>query len=193
MTPPADPAGPWKILGSEPLASTPHLALHEERVATPTRPDGVNWFIVRRPPAAVVAPRLPDGRFVLIRQERPAVRLATWEFPAGQVEGDPTPGAFRETAIRELREEAGLVCAGPLVALGAYYSSVGFTDERAEIFLASPCHASPDGHAHDEHEAITATREVSPAELARMIADGEIFDANTLCAFARMKALGLLP
>ena len=186
-------SGEWSLRGENELAVTPHLRLARERVGTPTRPGGVDWFVVHRSPAAVVAPLLENGRFLLIRQERPAVRLSTWEFPAGQVDGGFSADAFRETALRELREEAGLECGGRLVSLGYFYSSVGFTDERAELFLAEGCAPSPRGHEHDEHEAITETREVTPAELQALIASGEIFDANTLCAFARMKSLGLLP
>jgi hypothetical protein len=50
---------------------------------------------------------------------------------------------------------------------------------------------SAQGHAHDESEAITACRAFTREEFRAMIASGEIRDANTLCAFARLVAMGL--
>jgi ADP-ribose pyrophosphatase len=180
----------WTTLASLQICTTPHLQVDKETVATPSRPGGVDWYVVRRPQATVVAPRLRDGRFVLIRQERPAVRLITWEFPAGQV--DPGGENVQETARRELGEEAGLVCPEALIALGHFYSSVGFTDEVCELFLATNCEFAAHSFEKDHHEAISEVMPVEPAKLSRMIADGEISDANTLSAYARLLAKGLL-
>ena len=47
------------------------------------------------------------------------------------------------------------------------------------------------GSACDPGESITECRAFAPAEFRAMIARGEIRDANTLCAFARLAALGL--
>ncbi len=164
--------------------------MDKETVATPSRPEGVEWYVVHRPRATVVAPRLRDGRFVLIRQERPAVRLLTWEFPAGQV--DAGGETVHETARRELGEEAGLICRGELIPLGHFFSSVGFTDEVCELFLATDCESADDIFEMDHHEAISEVLPVTPAELTRMISEAEISDANTLSAYARLLAKGLL-
>jgi ADP-ribose pyrophosphatase len=180
----------WTTLETLQICKTPHLQVAKETVATPSRPGGVEWYVVHRPRATVVAPRLVDGRFVLIRQERPAVRLLTWEFPAGQV--DPGGESVQETARRELGEEAGLVCLGELMALGHFYSSVGFTTEVCELFLATDCESAAHSFDKDHHEAISEVMPVEPGELKRMIADGEISDANTLAAYARLLAKGLL-
>lgn len=180
----SEPAG-WQILETRELCRTPHLYVNLHRIATPTRPEGVTWNVVHRSAAAVVAPRLRDGRYVLIRQERPAVQLTTLEFPAGQVDG----GGIEETAHRELHEEAGLVTEHPLVPLGHFFASVGFTDECSHLFLATDCEFSANRSEQDEHEAITEVVTMWPGELEEGIAAGRIHDANTLSAYARMKAL----
>lgn len=182
----------WRTLATENLCDTPYLRVARERVATPSRPEGVTWMVARRHTAAVVAPRTPDGRFLLIRQERIAVRRVLWEFPAGQVDGEITPETILDTAHRELAEEAGVECRGGLVPLGLFFSSVGFTDECCHLFLAGDVVPRPEGSAHDELEAILEVRSFSPAELRAMIADGEIVDSNTLATYARLSARGLL-
>ena len=50
------PNDDWRILSSENLCDTPCLRVHRQRIATPTRPDGVTWLVAGRHTAAVVAP-----------------------------------------------------------------------------------------------------------------------------------------
>jgi ADP-ribose pyrophosphatase len=182
----------WSVLESETLCDSPYLRVYREKIATPTRPDGVEWMVARRREAAVVAPQKKDGSFILIRQERVAVQRETWEFPAGQVDGDVNENTIAETALRELGEEAGVETLEGLEPLGLFYSSVGFTDERAHLFLAKNVTERAEGLDQDEHEAILEVRSFAPAELREMIASGVIVDANTLALFARMIAQGLL-
>lgn len=186
------PSG-WQLLTSETVCDSPYLRVNRETVATPSRPDGVDWMVAHRAEAAVVAPRTPEGDFILVRQERVPIRRLLWEFPAGQVDGEATEAAILETAHRELGEETGMMTGDEFVPLGLFYPSAGFTTERSHLFLASNVVPRPEGVKHDQHEAITEARAFAPEELRRMIAEGEIIDANTLSAFARMVALGLFP
>lgn len=183
----------WKLLASENLCDSPHLRVERETVATPTRPDGVQWMVAHRAEAAVVAPLTAEGKFILVRQERVPIRRLLWEFPAGQVDGEATEVSILETAHRELGEETGTMTKEEFVPLGLFYPSAGFTTERSHLFLARNVVPRPEGAKHDQHEAITEAREFTPAELRRLIAEGEIVDANTLSAFARLVALGLFP
>jgi ADP-ribose pyrophosphatase len=183
--------GGWRELQGDSLCDTPHLRVFQERIATPSRPRGVDWTVVRRRPAVVVAPRTPGGKYLLIRQERVAVRRALWEFPAGQVDGPGDEDSLRETALRELGEEAGMECRGELITLGYFFSSPGFTDECPHLFLATEVVPRALGSQHDEHEAILEVGEFSADELARLIASGGIVDANTLALSARLWAKNL--
>jgi 8-oxo-dGTP pyrophosphatase MutT (NUDIX family) len=188
----SEPNRDWRVLSSETLCDTPYLRVNREHVATPSRPDGVTWTVARRHTAAVVAPRTVGGRFILIRQERIAVRRVLWEFPAGQVDGEVNATTIYQTALRELGEEAGVSSSKELVALGCFYSSVGFTDECCHLFLASDVVPRAEGFDHDEHEAILEVREFSEEELTGLIAAGEIVDSNTLVTYARLKARRLI-
>jgi len=184
-------SGAWPTLHSETLCDTPWLSVAREKIATPSRPAGVEWTVIRRSLAAVVAPRTREGNYILIRQERVPVRREFWEFPAGQVDGEVTPESILATASRELGEEAALSCRAPLVPLGRYFSSPGFTDECCHLFLADGVEAEPGLKCHDANEAIHGVRSFTPDELQRAVAEGEICDANTLACFARLQARGL--
>lgn len=184
----------WQTLASEALFANPHLAIHRVTVTTPTRPTPFEWTVAHRKGAVVVAPMTADGSFLLVRQERVPIRAAIWEFPAGQIDDHEEADAIRGTGLRELREESGyeLLPGGEVISLGHFFPSAGFTDEHSHLVLARPVAPSPRGTAHDSGEAITACRTFAPAEFRDMIARGEIRDANTLAAFARLVAMGLV-
>ena len=144
----------------------------------------------------MIAPMTPDGKIILIRQERLPIRAAIWEMPAGQIDeaNEQNPRAIEAVALRELREETGFELAegGELISLGDYFTSPGFTDEQGYFFLARPVRSNADGHARDDSESILDCRAFSAQELGRMIDANEIRDANTLGICARLVARGLL-
>ena len=186
--------GGWRTTGDETLFANPYLAVHRVTVASPTRPAPFTWTVCHRKAAVVVAPRTGEGKFLLVRQERVPIRATIWEFPAGQIDDHAEADAIRATGLRELREEAGyeLAAGGEVVSLGHFFPSAGFTDEHSHLLLAAPVVPHAHGPEPDEHEAITDCRAFAPAELRAMIASGEVRDANTLAAFARLVAMGLV-
>jgi len=64
--------------------------------------------------------------------------------------------------------------------------------EHSHLFAATNVVPAVGEFAPEETEAFTDCREFSQEEFRAMIASGEIRDANTLSAFARMVVLGLL-
>ena len=185
----------WKTISSERHFGNAHLEVVTNLVQTPARSDPRSWTIAHRKAAVIIAPMTRDGKIVLIRQERIPIREAIWEMPSGQIDYVAGEGAetIEQVALRELREEAGYELAkdGDLIALGHYFSSPGFTDERGYFFLARPVVQSPD-YVRDESESILDCRAFSIPEIRRMIAENEIRDANTLAICARLAARGFL-
>jgi 8-oxo-dGTP pyrophosphatase MutT (NUDIX family) len=186
----------WETVSSETHFRNDHLAVATEKIRTPARPVARPWTVVHRKRAVVIGAMTAEGKFILIRQERLPVRAAIWEVPAGQIDetAELESSAIEAVALRELREETGyeLDERGELFALGDYFTSPGFTDERGYFFLARPVRLSAEGHAPDESESILDCQAFTAAELRAMIDRNEIRDANTLGLCARLLARGLL-
>ncbi len=184
----------WRLVGDETLFANPYIEIHRLTVTSPTRHEPFTWTLAHRKGAVVVVAMTGEGKFLLVRQERVAIRATIWEFPAGQIDDSESPDAIRDTGLRELQEEAGyeLALGCEVISLGLFFPSSGFTDEHSHLLLARSVVPAAAGARPDAAEAIIECRAFSPEELRAMIASGEIRDANTLAAYARLVAMGLL-
>jgi len=147
-------------------------------------PDGRSFTlgILKHPGACAVVPLLEDGRVVLLRQYRHAVRETLWEIPAGKLDAGE---ALEACARRELREETGYL-AGELVSLGSICVTPGYSDERIHLWLARGLTSGPQALA--ENESITCTQ-LPLSEAVSMAEQGEISDAKSVIALLRARHL----
>lgn len=124
---------------------------------------------VDHPGAAAVVAVDDDERVLLIQQYRHPIRHRDWEIPAGLL--DVHGEAPRETAIRELAEEADLVAAScePLVSA---FTTPGGNDEVVHIFLARGLSAHPATHPREDEEADIRLEWVPLAEVVDGILAG---------------------
>jgi ADP-ribose pyrophosphatase len=186
----------WEILSSRSCFKDKYVEVVEEEIRSPAKAEPRSWTVVKRKRAVVVAAMTAEEKLILIRQERLPIRDAIWEVPAGQIddENDVDHDDLAAVALRELREETGFELAegGHLIALGDYFTSPGFTDERGYFFLAQPVREGASGHSRDDSESILDCRAFSAQELQRMIRENEIRDANTLALCSRLLARGIL-
>jgi ADP-ribose pyrophosphatase len=150
-----------------------HLEVHE--VQLPTGAKALRE-VVRHPGAVVVVPRLPDGRFVLVRQFRFAVGESLYEFPAGTLEPGEAPAAC---AARELVEETGFM--GRLFPLGQFYSAPGFCTERLHCFWAE---VTQEGESHPEADELLERVFWPAQEVWQAMASGLLRDAKSLAAWS---------
>lgn len=180
---------------------TPYLSIGEISSLPPSRAEDdppIAWTVVSRPTAVVMAPMTPEGKLLLIRQERIPVQRTLWEFPAGQVEEigeELTRRAIVDTALRELEEEAGYLPdpeIGEVVPLGFTFTSQGFTNEHLYQFLLRNVVSSETGTDHGDGECIVDCRAFDFAEIRQMIAENKISDGMTLGLCARLWSLGLM-
>ena len=152
-----------------------------------TLPNGhrVELDVVRHPGAAAVVPFVSPRDVLLLHQFRHAAGGTIWEVPAGKLDGDPPDVCAR----KELEEEAGRR-AGRLEALGAIWTTPGFTDEVIHLFAAFELETIPMRHEPDE---VIEVVETPLARALEMVWDGELRDAKSALALVHAgRRAGLL-
>jgi ADP-ribose pyrophosphatase len=164
--------GRLRILASQTLYKGKVVQLKLDRVV---EPGGVRTRreVVCHGGSVVVVPRLPDGRVVMVRQYRYAVRCWLWELVAGGIEAGET---VQQAARRELREETGYR-ARKLTLWCDFYPSPGILSERMFLVEArglTRSHARPEADERIEVGRFTRSR------LLQMLERREIRDGKTL-------------
>lgn len=86
---------------------------------------------IKHSEGVAIVPVLGES-ILFVEQFRIAIGRNIIEIPAGRVEKGESP---EECALRELEEEIGYKAEG-IVEKTAYYSSVGYTDEKVHVFIA---------------------------------------------------------
>ena len=102
------------------------------------------------------------------------------ELPAGKLEQGEDPF---EAAKRELEEETGY-CANKWTDLGYVYTSPGYSDEKLYLYKAEDLEFT---HCHPDEGEIIQAFEYKYDDVLKMIDNGQINDAKTLCALLRGK------
>ncbi len=156
------------------------LKVHRDIVRLPDGSEGSREYI-KHPGAVAIVALTDDRQLLLERQYRYPPRREFIEIPAGKLEpGEP----HLATAKRELLEETGYD-AGEWTSLCTVDTSIGYTDERIELFLA--------------RKLIKKTRKLDPGEFLEvfllpfddavaMVRDGRISDVKTVAAILWAKA-----
>ena len=127
-----------------------------------------------------------NNEVILIRQFRIAVNREIVEIPAGRLEDGETP---ESCAGRELQEEIGYR-AGKLIPVHAYYSSVGFTNERMHIFLGLDL--AETARRPEQDERIQILR-VPLSEIEPKLRSGEFEDAKTIIGLYALLSYATIP
>lgn len=118
-------------------------------------------------------------RVALVRQYRYPMGEETLELPAGKLEPGEAP---RESALRELAEETGLI-PGTLEEMGVSYSSPGILSERIYHYFAKDL---TQGQARPDDGEFVETLWVPYRQLLDLAARGEIKDSKTLAALLKV-------
>ena len=134
------------------------------------------WDTVHHKGAAAVIPVMEDGRIIMVRQYRGPLDKEILEIPAGGLNHEGESGL--SCASRELEEETGYR-SEDIKHLITIYTTVGFCDEKIEIFIANNLIESKQNL--DENEFVSLEY-YSLEELKKKIFAGEIEDSKTVSA-----------
>ena len=159
-----------RVLRSRTVYAGHVVSLRVDEIALPRGGTALRE-VVSHPGAVVIAALDADYHVYLVKQYRHPIGRYLLELPAGGLEPDEEPLA---AAQRELREEVGLE-ARKWTALGSFFSSPGFANERLHAFLAqglAPVPIDP-----DDDEDISVVRYPLTGLLERLEATS---DAKTL-------------
>ena len=137
--------------------------------------------IVRHRGAAVVLGQRPDGKFMLVRQYRCAMKQVLLEAVAGGMEVGEAP---EETARREMEEESGYTVTS-LESLGVIAPCPGYSEEKLHLFFArltqEPNQQRPDFDENLEPVAMTAE------EIDAVLDSGELIDGKSIAIWLLWK------
>lgn len=122
----------WKLLKSDNIIHRPHLDVYREQVQLPNGKVFDDFYHLHFSPVVCIVAETTDGRILLERQYRQAVRDMLTEPPAGIVEKGEQP---LEAAQRELLEETGFG-GGEWKMLGVEYAQGGVQDNEMYSFYA---------------------------------------------------------
>lgn len=165
----------WKKLNQKELDKNPWWVYRQDSFELPNGELG-EYFYVHTNGASMTIPLLHDGRLVMVRQYRYLCDRESLEFPCGGVKGGSD---FRQTAIRELAEEAGYQ-AEAWEAVGEFNPYNGVTNEMCRVYVARNLkEVRAQSDPTEQFEKIFLT----PDELDARIMSGEIWDGMTLAGW----------
>ncbi|MFO8061961.1 MAG: NUDIX hydrolase [bacterium] len=165
-----------KKIDSESIYNGRIINVRKDTVETPGGMRTVREIVSHRGAVAMLAYEEKTDSIYLVRQFRYAVNDYVTEVPAGTLEEGEEP---RECALRELREETGII-ASTVEQMAKLMPSPGYSDEVIYLYLCSDFKYSRQSADDDENIEII---KISPSSMEKMIMEGTIRDAKTITAF----------
>jgi len=154
------------------------LHIKSDTVHLPDGARATREFVVH-PGAAMIIPRLPDGKLLFERQYRYPLSRVFIEFPAGKVDPGEDPLA---AAMRELTEETGYVAAR-WTHLAKMHPVISYSTEQIDMFVADDLtHVGTQLDAGEFIETFSATLDEALVWLDR----GDVTDSKTMIGLLLM-------
>lgn len=170
-----------RTTGSREVYANAWMTVREDELQRADGSTGI-YGVVDKPDYALVIP-MEAEQLCLVDQYRYPLGLRRWEFPQGTAP-DRAECAPEELAVRELREETGLR-ARSMAPLGMLDVAPGLSSQRGRAFLATGLTAGQ--HEREREEQDMRAAWFPRAAFERMVAAGEITDAQSIAAYALLQ------
>ena len=169
---------PWKIRSKKRIYENQWIRLHEYKVINPNGGAGIYGKVSFRNYAVGILPIDEEQNTWLVGQYRFTLDAYSWEIPMG---GVPRESDLRKGAMRELKEETGLI-ARRMRLLMRVHTSNSVTDEEGFIFVASNLkQGKPD---FDDTEDLQI-KKLPFSEALQMVLKGGITDSLSVAAILK--------
>ena len=169
-----------KTLTSDVVYDGKIITVYNDKVEISTGKSSYREVVEHSGGVVILAVHKKDNieKILMVKQFRYPLKQALLELPAGKLEKNEDPF---EAAKRELTEETGYI-AQNWEDLGYIYTSPGYSNEKLYLYKATNLEYV--GDCPDEGE-ILIEYEFSTDEIKKMIQNGDITDAKTICAFMK--------
>jgi len=173
---------PWTTHRTRIVYDNPWLSVSESDVTNPGGGEGIYGVVHYKTRAIGVVPIDDEDNTWLVGQYRYAMSTFEWEIPEGGCPPDEEPV---DAALRELKEETGLIAAKCDVLLDNLALSNSVTDERCTIFIATEL--TP-GDASPEESEELSIRKLPLSKAIEMVHKGAITDSVSVMALLKLDA-----
>ena len=156
--------------------------LYRDTVTLPNGGESIREY-VKHVGAVCVIPVTDSGDVILEKQYRYAVGETLIEIPAGKL--DSAEENPYEAALRELREETGII-PDELIELGIYYGSPAIMGEKIHMYMARGLQFGKDDLDADEFLEVFT---IPLQRAVELVLQGKITDGKTQTALLRAKMM----
>ncbi len=162
---------PWTTLQSKEIYDNPWIRLQEDQIINPAGKPGIYGKVCFKTQAVGIIPVDDEGYTWLVGQYRYTLNEWSWEIPMG---GSPLGEDCRQTALRELKEETGLI-AQDMQQIMRLHTSNSITDEQGYVFLAR--NLKQGKQQLEDTEQGLQVKKLPLSDAISMAQDGQITDA----------------
>lgn len=173
---------PWKILDTEIPYENNWIKVVHQNVINPSGGKGIYGTVHFKNIAVGVVPLDADENTWLVGQYRFPLNEYSWEIPEG---GCPNGEEVLDTAVRELKEETGLI-AQKWTLISKLHTSNSVCNEVAYIFLAEDLSIS---EAEPEETEQLAVLKVPFKEALQMVLEDKITDSMSVAGILKVARL----
>jgi mutator protein MutT len=152
------------------------LELFQDEIEFPDGSVGTYAWVNRKNGVGVVVVT-PNKKILLHREYRYVINDYSWEVQGGGIDAGETP---EQAAVREIREEAGIVISeGQLQKLGIIYPLHSFNTESVTLFMVLIEETVATSEGSEVGEVVEKPQFFSFEEVLAMVDSGKINDAVT--------------